>query len=159
MRESCAALPSPVHQPVVSTGAIDLVATHLDGRGVPCLRGPARGLTRGRSHAHADQGRWARWGAAGAAQQQELVTWTNPRQGFPSPRRQPLPIAMAQPVLQPEGERMDGAPRSSAHVDAPGQVLPTVATLAARSNEDLLRFATSNFRYLVIAHPQHTGSL
>lgn len=42
---------------------------------------------------------------------------------------------------------------------AAGQVVPSVVTLAARSNDELLRFATSYFRYLVIAHPQHAGSL
>lgn len=42
---------------------------------------------------------------------------------------------------------------------ATGHVLPTVATLAARSNEELLRFTTSNLRYLVIAHPQQAGWL
>lgn len=42
---------------------------------------------------------------------------------------------------------------------AAGHVVPTVVTLAARSNDELLRFATSYFRYLVIAHPQHAGSL
>lgn len=34
-----------------------------------------------------------------------------------SPRRSPLLIAMAQPVLQLKSERTDGVPRSSVHVD------------------------------------------